>query len=89
MTFEDTFLASVLRMEDEIREYQAQRKKLESRRCACGVHIYLNLYTDGRCFLRLSYDAAISKFDRVKHGKKEKEKERKEAEEELESAKSR
>lgn len=32
LTFEDTFLASVIRMEDEIREYQAQRKKLESRR---------------------------------------------------------
>lgn len=36
MTFEDTFLASIFRMEDEIREYQAQRKKLESRRCVFG-----------------------------------------------------
>ena len=38
MTFEDTYLASIYHMEDEIREYQAQRKKLESRRCASGNH---------------------------------------------------
>ncbi|KAH9837641.1 BAR-domain-containing protein [Rhodofomes roseus] len=69
MTFEDTFLASVFRMEDEIKEYQAQRKKLESR--------------------RLSYDAAISKLERMKSNKKEKEKDRKDAEDELANAKSR
>lgn len=39
--------------------------------------------------LRLSYDAAISKLERIKHGKKEKEKERKDAEEDLENAKAR
>jgi len=32
MTFEDTFLASIHRSEDEIKEYQIQRKKLDSRR---------------------------------------------------------
>lgn len=32
LSFEDTFLASINRAEDEIKEYQAQRKKLESRR---------------------------------------------------------
>ena len=31
-TFEETYLTSVRQSEDEIKEYQAQRKKLESRR---------------------------------------------------------
>jgi hypothetical protein len=35
---------------------------------------------------RLSYDAAISKLDKVKSNKKEKEKDRKEAEDELQTA---
>jgi hypothetical protein len=35
----------------------------------------------------LSYDAAISKLDKVKSSKKEKEKDRKEAEDELQTAK--
>ncbi|KAI0920213.1 hypothetical protein AcV5_010014 [Taiwanofungus camphoratus] len=69
MRFEDTYLSSITQMEDEIKEYQAQRKKLESR--------------------RLSYDAAISKLEKVKSSKKEKEKERKEAEDEWAKAKSR
>ena len=33
MTFEETYLTAVRQSEDEIKEYQAQRKKLESRRC--------------------------------------------------------
>lgn len=89
MTFEDTYLASIFHMEDEIREYQAQRKKLESRRCASGNHArHIHFHS---CSMppRLSYDAAISKLERVKHSKKEKEKERKEAEEDLEEAKAR
>ncbi|KAI9061909.1 BAR-domain-containing protein [Trametes sanguinea] len=69
MAFEDTYLASIRQSEDEIKEYQAQRKKLESR--------------------RLSYDAAITKLEKVKGSKKEKEKEREEAEEEYENAKAR
>ena len=32
MDLHATYLVSIARMEDEIREYQAQRKKLESRR---------------------------------------------------------
>ena len=32
MTFEDTFLGSILRTAEEIKEYQKERKKLESRR---------------------------------------------------------
>lgn len=35
---------------------------------------------------RLSYDAAISKLDKLKTSKKDKEKERKEAEDELQTA---
>ena len=38
--FEETYLASLKRTEDEIREYQNQRKKLDSRRFVtvlCGL----------------------------------------------------
>ncbi|KAH9936929.1 BAR-domain-containing protein [Amylocystis lapponica] len=69
MLLEDTYLSSIQRTEDEIREYQTQRKRLESR--------------------RLSYDAALSKLDKLKSSKKEKEKERKEAEDECARAQSR
>ncbi|OSX56972.1 hypothetical protein POSPLADRAFT_1186266 [Postia placenta MAD-698-R-SB12] len=69
LSFEDTFLASINRAEDEIKEYQAQRKKLESR--------------------RLSYDAAMTKLEKIKNSKKEKEKERNEAEDEYAKAQSR
>ncbi|KAJ3540374.1 hypothetical protein NM688_g6235 [Phlebia brevispora] len=69
LQFDDTFLASIRRAEDEIKEYQAQRKKLESR--------------------RLSYDAAITKAEKIRNGKKEKEKDILEAEDGLEKAKSR
>ena len=33
LTLEETYLTAVRQSEDEIKEYQAQRKKLESRRC--------------------------------------------------------
>ncbi|KDQ52355.1 hypothetical protein JAAARDRAFT_198274 [Jaapia argillacea MUCL 33604] len=69
LTLQDTFLTAWQRYEDEIKDYQTQRKKLESR--------------------RLSYDAAISKFEKLKGGKKEKEKEKNEAEDEMEKARSR
>ena len=39
MTFEDTFLGSIRRTEDEIKEYQVQRKKLESRRCVFALSV--------------------------------------------------
>ncbi|KAJ3969487.1 hypothetical protein EV361DRAFT_999069 [Lentinula raphanica] len=69
ITFRDTFMASIEKFGDEIKEFDHMKKKLESR--------------------RLSYDAAISKVEKFKNGKKDKEKERKEAEEELESAQAR
>lgn len=38
---------------------------------------------------RLNYDAALTRMDKSKHNKKEKEKDRREAEEELEKAQAR
>ncbi|KAF9074886.1 hypothetical protein BDP27DRAFT_1316132 [Rhodocollybia butyracea] len=69
ITFHDTFVASIEKFGDEIKEYDHLKKKLESR--------------------RLSYDAAISKVEKLRNSKKEKEKERKEAEEELDRAQDR
>ncbi|KIP06763.1 hypothetical protein PHLGIDRAFT_128090 [Phlebiopsis gigantea 11061_1 CR5-6] len=67
--FHETYFASVQRFEDDIKEYQSQRKRLDSR--------------------RLTYDAAASKLEKIRSGKKEKEKDRLEAEDEFEHAKSR
>ncbi|EKM52757.1 uncharacterized protein PHACADRAFT_176772 [Phanerochaete carnosa HHB-10118-sp] len=67
--FQDTYLASLQRAEDDIKEYQAQRKKLDSR--------------------RLAFDAAGSKLEKVRNGKKEKEKEKQEAEDDYDISKSR
>ncbi|EGO02912.1 hypothetical protein SERLA73DRAFT_165839 [Serpula lacrymans var. lacrymans S7.3] len=61
LTFNDTFISSCQKFGDDIKDYEHQRKKLESR--------------------RLSYDAAITKAEKLKSSKKEKDK--KEAEEEL------
>ncbi|KAG1853156.1 hypothetical protein DFJ58DRAFT_914251 [Suillus subalutaceus] len=63
LTFQDTFITSCQKFVQDIKDYEHQRKKLESR--------------------RLSYDAAITKLDKIKSSKKEKEKERREAEDEL------
>ncbi|KAG2137476.1 BAR-domain-containing protein [Suillus clintonianus] len=63
LTFQDTFITSCQNFVQDIKDYEHQRKKLESR--------------------RLSYDAAITKLEKVKGSKKEKEKERREAEDEL------
>ncbi|KAI5991256.1 hypothetical protein EDD15DRAFT_2369190 [Pisolithus albus] len=63
LTLKDTFLLSCERFLQDIKDYEHQRKKLESRRS--------------------SYDAAISKLEKIKNSKKEKEKERREAEDEL------
>ncbi|KAF9265080.1 BAR-domain-containing protein [Marasmius fiardii PR-910] len=67
LTFRDTYMTSVEKFGDEIKEYDHLRKKLDSR--------------------RLSYDAALSKLEKVKHHKKEKE--RRDAEEELDKAQAR
>ncbi|OCH90077.1 BAR-domain-containing protein [Obba rivulosa] len=69
MTLEDTYVASLRRAEDEIKEYHAQRKKLESR--------------------RLSYDAVLTKVEKIKSSKKTKDQEKAEAEDEYETAKAR
>lgn len=37
LRFDDTYLASLRRAEDEIKEYQTQRKKLDSRRCVTSL----------------------------------------------------
>lgn len=63
LTFQDTFITSCQNLIQDIKDYEHQRKKLESR--------------------RLSYDAAITKSDKIKSSKKEKEKEKREAEDEL------
>lgn len=63
LTFQDTFITSCKNFVQDIKDYEHQRKKLESR--------------------RLSYDAAITKLDKIKSSKKEKEKEKREAEDEL------
>ncbi|KAF8654729.1 hypothetical protein AX16_003385 [Volvariella volvacea WC 439] len=67
LTFQDTYMIPLQKFGERIKEYDQQRKKLDSR--------------------RLSYDAAVAKFEKLKGGKKEKEK--KEAEEEMERAKQR
>ncbi|KZP05432.1 BAR-domain-containing protein [Athelia psychrophila] len=66
LTFQDTFMASLKGCSEDIKDYEHQRKKLESR--------------------RLSYDAAISKLEKLKSAKKVKEKDREEAEDELQTA---
>ncbi|KAH0834161.1 hypothetical protein J3R83DRAFT_11467 [Lanmaoa asiatica] len=63
LTFQDTFITSYEKFAQDIKDYEYQRKKLDSR--------------------RLSYDAAITKLEKIKSCKKEKEKERREAEDEL------
>ena len=40
VTFEETYLTSVKQSEDEIKEYQMQRKKLESRRFVLRICAY-------------------------------------------------
>ncbi|KAH9916575.1 BAR-domain-containing protein [Epithele typhae] len=68
-TFEETYLTAVRQSEDDIKEYLAQRKKLESR--------------------RVSYDAATSKLEKIRHTKKATDKDREEVEDEFENAKAR
>ncbi|KAF9221816.1 BAR-domain-containing protein [Gyrodon lividus] len=65
LTLQDTFIASCEKFGQDIKDYEHQRKKLDSR--------------------RLSYDAAISKVEKIRNSRKEKEKERREAEDELQS----
>ncbi|KAF8882810.1 hypothetical protein BD779DRAFT_1663241 [Infundibulicybe gibba] len=67
LTFQDTFISSIKKFDEDIKEYETQKKKLESR--------------------RLSYDAALSKMDKVKNSKKEKD--RREADDEVERTRQR
>ena len=84
LTFQATFLASIKNFGEKIKDFEHQRKKLDSRRWNPYVFslslVYLTEYH------RLSYDAAISKLEKLKTGKRDKEKERKEAEDELQMA---
>ena len=84
LTFKDTFSASLKMYHDEIKEYHVQRKKLESRRYVDGEMRVscLTLTT----IHRLNYDAALSKVERLKNSKKDKDKE--EADVELDICKS-
>ncbi|KAF7316533.1 BAR domain-containing protein [Mycena indigotica] len=68
-SFADNFMSSLTRFADDVKEYEALRKKLDSR--------------------RLSYDAAISKYEKLKNGKKDKDRERRDAEEDMNHAKMR
>lgn len=95
---------------DEVKDYENERKKLESRRYVLSLlrHNFAPHYTplhfpvgcvlnvpgidvDGTqtCLDRLNYDAALTRMEKSKHNKKEKEKDRREAEEELEKAQTR
>ncbi|KAG5643178.1 hypothetical protein DXG03_001382 [Asterophora parasitica] len=67
LTLSDTFMASLQQFTDDIKDYDAQRKKLDSR--------------------RLTYDAAMGKFEKLKNSKKEKE--RRDAEDEMDKARQR
>ena len=52
LTLEETYLTAVRQSEDEIKEYQAQRKKLESRRCVvrnCYLACADDLQAELRC----------------------------------------
>lgn len=72
LTFKDTFSASLKMYHDEIKEYHIQRKKLESRRygvTAAPASPSLTIPD------RANYDAALSKVERMKHSKKDKDKE--------------
>lgn len=82
LTFQDTFIASCEKFAQNIKDYEYQRKKLDSRRWVdgCCNGRSLCLFPIAR---RLSYDAAINKLEKLKGCKKEKEKERREAEDEL------
>ncbi|KAI0683951.1 hypothetical protein BC835DRAFT_1466935 [Cytidiella melzeri] len=67
LNISETYIASLQQAEDDIREFQVQRKKMDSR--------------------RLTLDSAITKVEKSRASKKDKEK--KEAEDEYEVAKSR
>ena len=84
LTFKDTFSASLKMYHDEIKEYHVQRKKLESRRSVCSAPTTNS--PSLTTFYRLNYDAAISKVERLKNSKKDKDRE--EADVELDICKS-
>lgn len=83
LTFKDTFLASIEKFTEDIKEYEVQRKKLDSRRSGILSCYRIVIYLRNR----LSYDASLAKFEKLKGGKKEKEKH--EAEDEMERARQR
>jgi hypothetical protein len=84
LTFKDSFSASLKMYHDEIKEYHVQRKKLENRRFVASEQTIGSLLFT--IFDRANYDAALSKFERLKNSKKDKDKE--EADVELDICKS-
>ncbi|KAF7291627.1 BAR domain-containing protein [Mycena chlorophos] len=68
-SFADSFMGSLVRFAEDVKEFEALRKKLDSR--------------------RLSLDAAVSKYEKLKNSKKDKDRERKDAEEDMNHAKMR
>jgi hypothetical protein len=87
LTFYDTFIRALSRYEDEIVDYQTQRKKLESRRYVHDSDVPSTPHIS-RCH-RLSYDAALTKVEAIRKNKKAKEREVEECEDELSRAKMR
>jgi len=47
LTFKDTFLASIERFKEEIKEYEVLRKKLDSRRSVCVDNVGERKFTGG------------------------------------------
>lgn len=88
LTFKDTFISSMDRFKEQIKEYESLKKKLENRRYAYILEAPLTdclllLYP-----LRTIYDSTAVKFEKVQNSSK-KEKDRREAEDELERARQR
>lgn len=85
LTFKDTFLVSMEKFRDEIKEYELLRKKLDSRKCVYFPvlvrHMVLNMMYRGAA------DSAAAKFEKLQNGKKEKD--TAEAQDEMERMKQR
>jgi hypothetical protein len=81
-----SFIAALQRFVDQIKDYEADRKKLETRRCERTRSPVWALI---RISHRLNKDAAMKQVERLENNKKAKEKDRREAEEELEKSESR
>ena len=89
LTLKDTFLASMDQFKGDIKEYEILRKKLDSKRYLSHHLFCYNFFAKPSLTSRLTYDAAVTKYEKVINNKKEKEKDKIEAEDELDRAKQR